>query len=39
MLQILSLSMFEKTALNNQLGAVGAEQNDIDFSSQLNPLN
>jgi len=35
MLQILSL-MFEKTSLNMLLSAVGAEQNDIDFSNQLN---
>jgi hypothetical protein len=36
MLQILSLTMFEKTSLNTLLAAVGAEQNDIDFSNQLN---
>jgi hypothetical protein len=39
MLQILSLTMFEKTPLNTLLAAVGAEQNDIDFSNQLNLFN
>ena len=39
MLQILSLIMFEKTSLNTLLAAVGAEQNDTDFSNQLNLLN
>lgn len=39
MLQILSLTMFEKTPLNTPLAAVGAEQNDIDFSNQLNLYN
>jgi hypothetical protein len=39
MLQILSLTMFEKTPLNTLLAVVGAEQNDIDFSNQLNLFN
>ena len=39
MLQILSLTMFEKTPLNSLLSAVGAEQNDIDFSNRLNLFN
>src|SRR5271168_4781711 len=36
MLQILSLTMFEKTSLNTLLETVGAAQNDDDFSNQLN---
>jgi len=39
MLQILSLTMFEKTSLNTLLSTVGAEQNDTDFSNQLNLFN
>ena len=39
MLQILSLTMFEKTSLNTLLATVGAEQNDDDFSNQLNLFN
>jgi hypothetical protein len=36
MLQILSLTMFEKTSLNTLLATVGTAQNDDDFSNQLN---
>jgi hypothetical protein len=39
MLQILSLTMFEKTSLNMLLSTVGAEQNDTDFPNQLNLFN
>ena len=39
MLQILSLNLFEKTPLNTLLATVGAEQNDDDFSNQLNLFN
>ena len=39
MLQILSLTMFEKTSLNTLLATVGAAQNDDDFSNQLNLFN
>ena len=39
MLQILSLTMFEKTSLNMLLSTVGAEQNATDFSNQLNLFN
>jgi len=39
MLQILSLTMFEKTSLNTLLATVGAGQNDDDFSNQLNLFN
>ena len=36
MLQILSLTMFEKTPLNSLLSTINAEQDDGDFSNQLN---
>ncbi len=36
MLQILSLTMFEKASLITLLSTVSAEKNDIDFSNQLN---
>lgn len=36
MLQILRLTMFEKTSLNVLLSTVGTDQNDTDFSNQLN---
>src|SRR5271156_2190031 len=39
MLQILSLTMFEKTSLNTLLSTVGADQNDTDFANQLNLFN
>ena len=39
MLQILSLTMFEKTSLNTLLTTVGAAQNDDDFANQLNLFN
>jgi len=39
MLQILSLTMFEKTSLNTLLSTVGTDQNDTDFSNQLNLFN
>ena len=39
MLQILSLTMFEKTSLNTLLRTVGAAQNDDDFANQLNLFN
>jgi IS4 transposase len=39
MLQILSLTMFEKNSLNTLLSTVGADQNDTDFSNQLNLFN
>jgi hypothetical protein len=39
MLQILSLTMFEKTSLNTLLATVGAAQNEDDFSNQLNLFN
>jgi IS4 transposase len=39
MLQILSLTMFEKTSLNTLLATVGAGQNDDNFSNQLNLFN
>jgi len=39
MLQILSLTMFEKTSLNTLLETVGAPQNDDDLSNQLNLFN
>ena len=39
MLQILSLTMFEKTSLNTLPATVGATQNDDDFSNQLNLFN
>jgi hypothetical protein len=39
MLQILSLTMFEKTSINTLLAAAGAEQSDLDFSNQLNVFN
>lgn len=39
MLQILSLTMFEKTSLNMLLSTVGTDQNDTDFSNQLNLFN
>jgi transposase len=39
MLQILSLTMFEKTSLITLLETVGAAQNDDDFSNQLNLFN
>jgi len=39
MLQILSLTMFEKTSLNTLLSTVGVEQNDTDFSNQMNLFN
>jgi IS4 transposase len=39
MLQILSLTMFEKSSLNTLLSLVGTDQNDTDFSNQLNLFN
>jgi hypothetical protein len=39
MLQILSLTMFEKTSLNTLLATVGVGQNEDDFSNQLNLFN
>jgi IS4 transposase len=39
MLQILSLTMFEKTSLNTLLSTVGTDQIDTDFSNQLNLFN
>ena len=36
MLQILSLTMFEKTSLNMLLSTVGTDQNDTEFSNQMN---
>jgi IS4 transposase len=39
MLQILSLTMFEKTSLNTLLSTVGSDQNDTDFSNQMNLFN
>jgi len=38
MLQILSLTMFEKTSLNTLLSTDSTDRNDIDFSNQLNLL-
>jgi hypothetical protein len=35
----LSLTMFEKTSLNTLLSTVGTDQNDTDFSNQLNLFN
>jgi IS4 transposase len=37
--QILSLTMFEKTSLNTLLSTVGSDQNDTDFSNQMNLFN
>ena len=39
MLQILSLTMFEKATLNTLLSTAGADQIDTDFSNQLNLFN
>ena len=39
MLQILSLTMFEKTSINTLLSTVGAEPNDADLSNQMNLFN
>jgi hypothetical protein len=39
MLQILSLTMFEKTSLNTLLSTVGTELNDADLSNQMNLFN
>jgi len=39
MLEILSLTMFEKTSINTLLAAAGAEQIDLDFSNQLDLFN
>ncbi len=39
MLQILSLTMFEKTSLNTLLSTAGTDQIDTDFSNQLNLFN
>jgi hypothetical protein len=36
MLQILSLTMFEKTSINTLLSTVGTEPNDADLSNQMN---
>jgi hypothetical protein len=39
MLQILSLTIFEKTSLNTLLSTVGTELNDADLSNQMNLFN
>jgi hypothetical protein len=39
MLQILSLTMFEKTSINTLLSTVGTEPNDADLSNQMNLFN
>jgi hypothetical protein len=39
MLQILSLTMFEKTSLNTLLSLVGTNQTDTYFSNPLNLFN
>ncbi len=39
MLQILSLTMFEKTSINTLLSTVGTELNDADLSNQMNLFN
>jgi hypothetical protein len=39
MLQILSLTMFEKTSINTLLSTVGTELNDVDLSNQMNLFN
>jgi len=39
MLQILSLTMVEKTSFNTLLSASGADQNDAEFSNHMNLYN